>query len=299
MTSLPGFTDHYAEIDGIKLHYVRGGSGEPLILLPGWPFTWWNYKKIMPELAKSFDVIVVDYRGMGSSDKPQDGYDKKTMALDISSLVKKLQLPPVNIAGHDIGGRVAFSFAANHPDQTAKLIMLDITPADDGSYQLTLVPQFGSFDGDRLNVKSPYLWWWSFFQLKELGNKLLEGRMHFVLDWFYENTLLDQANIDKKDRAVFQSHYGTNDGIRAGNAWFQNFARDIHDQKSYALLEMPVLGIVGAKGVLSEAMGNALSSKVKNLKMLKAANSFHYPASEEPEFTAKAITDFIKGKKNG
>src|SRR5689334_23181364 len=80
---LPGFKHNHAQVNGVRLHYVTGGRGEPLVLLPGWPQTWWEYHKIMPALAAKFRVIVVDLRGMGGSEKPEGGYDKKTMAADV------------------------------------------------------------------------------------------------------------------------------------------------------------------------------------------------------------------------
>ncbi|MGH9614827.1 MAG: alpha/beta fold hydrolase, partial [Bryobacteraceae bacterium] len=88
--SLPGFENGYTNANGIRLHYVAGGNGQPLVLLPGWPETWWSFHKIMPELAKHYRVIAVDLRGMGGSDKPADGYDKKTMAKDIDALIHQL-----------------------------------------------------------------------------------------------------------------------------------------------------------------------------------------------------------------
>src|ERR1700760_4053458 len=66
---LPGFKNGYTEVNGVKLHYVEGGNGMPLVLLPGWPETWWSYRKMMPLLAGKYHVIVIDMRGMGSSGK--------------------------------------------------------------------------------------------------------------------------------------------------------------------------------------------------------------------------------------
>jgi pimeloyl-ACP methyl ester carboxylesterase len=77
-------------VNGTRLHYVAGGKGQPVILLPGWPETWWSFHKVMPKLAESYRVIVVDLRGMGGSEKPADGYDKKNMAKDIYELVHQL-----------------------------------------------------------------------------------------------------------------------------------------------------------------------------------------------------------------
>src|SRR3984893_1864274 len=120
--SLPGgFRSGYAKVNGIRLHYVAGGQGEPLFLLPGLPETWWEYHEIMPSLAARYRVIVVELRGMGGSDKPQSGFDKKTMAGDIFQLGRAVGYDTVNIAGHDIGSMVAFRFAVNQPAANRKL----------------------------------------------------------------------------------------------------------------------------------------------------------------------------------
>src|SRR5260370_20040768 len=85
--SLPGYENGFAKVNGTRLHYVAGGKGEPLVLLPGWPETWWAFHKMMPRLGEHYRVIAVDIRGMGSSDKPAGGYDKKTIAQDIRELI--------------------------------------------------------------------------------------------------------------------------------------------------------------------------------------------------------------------
>jgi alpha-beta hydrolase superfamily lysophospholipase len=120
--SLPGgFKSEYARVNRTGLHYVAGGEGSLLVLLPGWPQTWWQFRKIMPALAERYRVIAIDLRGMGGSDKPASGYDKKTMAQDIHQLIRHLGYDRVNIAGHDIGAMVAYSFAANHPEGPVRL----------------------------------------------------------------------------------------------------------------------------------------------------------------------------------
>jgi pimeloyl-ACP methyl ester carboxylesterase len=86
------FTHHTAEVNGVRLHYVMGGKGEPVVLLHGWPLTWYEWRKIMPALAERYTVIAVDYRGAGDSSKPPTGYDKATMADDLHKLVQKLCL---------------------------------------------------------------------------------------------------------------------------------------------------------------------------------------------------------------
>ncbi len=93
-----GFRSRCATVNGVRLHYVTGGHGRPLLLVPGWPQTWWAYRKVMPQLARTHRVIAVDLRGMGGSDKPAGGYDKKTMAADLHALVRHLGHRQVDIA---------------------------------------------------------------------------------------------------------------------------------------------------------------------------------------------------------
>ena len=142
--SLTGdFRSRYADVNGTRIHYVEGGKGTPVLLLPGWPETWWQFHKIMPELAKHHHVIAVDLRGMGGSAKPESGYDKKNMAKDIHELTRVLGYKKVNIAGHDIGAMVAYSFAANYPDATLKISLIDVAHPEESLYTLSLLPPPG------------------------------------------------------------------------------------------------------------------------------------------------------------
>jgi len=282
LKSLSSFTNHYAEVNGTKLHYVVGGQGEPLILIPGYPETWWAYHKVMPILAAKYRVVVVEIRGMGSSDKPNDGYGKKNMATDVYELVREMGYENVYIGGHDIGAHVAFSFAANFPEATSKLIMLDTPHPDAGMYQLPMLPILGA---DYL-----YPWWLAFNQVKELPEQLLEGRMNIVIEWLFENLLKDQKSISNFDKAVYTSGYNIKDAIRASNAWYQAFPQDIEDSKTYNKLTMPVIGI-GGSGY--EMLQMSLPNKTTNLQLAKVDESGHFIMAEKPNETAKFIMDFL------
>lgn len=278
---LPGFKNGYAAVNVTTLHYVEGGSGEPLFLLPGWPQTWWAYHKIMPVLAKHYKVIAVDVRGMGSSVKPADGYDKKNMAKDILELTKVLGYDKVAIAGHDIGANVAFSFAANYPQHTSKLIMLDTPHPDENMYRLPMLP-----------VGMPvYPWWVAFNQVKELPEELLEGRYHLVLDWLFDSMLINKNNISGFDRQVYAGHYNQKENIRAGNAWYQSFTDDIDDMKSYEKINAPILAAGTKAGC--EMLSYNLSPFSGTVKMIEIENSGHFIMEENPEQLAEAITAFL------
>src|SRR5205814_8796376 len=99
--------------------------GEPLVLLHGWPQTWYEYHRVMPALAEQYTVIVPDLRGAGDSDAPAGGYDKKTMAEDVRGLLESLGVGPVNLVGHDIGVMVAYPLAASYPARVKRLVLAE------------------------------------------------------------------------------------------------------------------------------------------------------------------------------
>jgi len=287
--SLPGFTSSFATVNDIRLHYVAGGEGSPVLLLPGWPETWWAYHKVMPELAKTHRVIAVDLRGMGSSDKPAGGYEKKRMAIDLSALVDQLGYEKVDVVGHDIGAMVAFSMAANHAGQVRKLVMLDVAHPSAGYLKLPLLPGIGTFR-DKMDEDHPYLWWFAFHQVRGLPEQLLEGRAGLEQEWFFRYMLKDEGAIDARDRAVYAAAYSSRDAIRAGNGWYQAFPQDIVDDGIYQTLTMPVLGL-GGPGY-SRLKAN-LETKAPGSRTFRIQGSGHFIAEEKPAVLLSYLHDFL------
>lgn len=290
INDFPGFTNQYATVNGVKLHYVEGGSGMPLICLPGWPQTWYSYHPVATELAKTFRVIIVDIRGMGSSDKPASGYDKKTMATDIWELVRQLGLTKVHIMGHDIGGMVAMSFAFNYPEFTQKLIVLDGSHPSEGMMQMPLMPAAGTFT-EKMDARMPYAWWMGFNQVKELPEKILEGRFQYLLDWLFHYVMIDDRKMTAFERAVYASAYNEADSIRASNAWYQSFTQDIEDAKTYQPLAMPVLGI--GSYISYQYMKMGLPYVANDVHVLGILESGHYLYEEKPEQVVDAVLSFL------
>ena len=119
------FSHHTASVNGIKLHYVIGGHGDPVVLLHGWPETWYGWHKVMPALAKNYTVIAPDLRGLGDSSRPLTGYDGKTTAEDIYQLVSQLEFKQIFLVGHDVGSQPAYSYAAAHPTEVKRLVIME------------------------------------------------------------------------------------------------------------------------------------------------------------------------------
>ena len=92
-----------AEVNGVRIHYRMAGAGEPVVLLHGFPETSYAWRKIFPVLAKHYKVVAPDLRGFGDSDRPESGYDKRTVAEDVRQLCRQLGLGPINLVSHDVG----------------------------------------------------------------------------------------------------------------------------------------------------------------------------------------------------
>lgn len=277
-----GFISDYATVGGVRLHYVAGGSGAPLFLLPGWPQTWWEFRKIMPALARRYRVIAVDLRGMGGSDKQVDGYDKKTMAGDIAGLAACLGYDRINVAGHDIGSMVAFSFAVNHPDRTAKVALLDVLHPDEFLYEFRMVPAPGTYF---------HPWWFAFNQVRGLPEQLVTGRSRVLADWMFDHLAAHPDAIDDRARDVFAAAYAEPDAIRAGNGWYQTWPRDIEDGKGYGKVAAPMLGLASPPSYYR--MADVLPTQGTDVRVSKVDDTGHFIPEEQPEVTISALTAHI------
>ena len=152
-------THRTAVVNRVRLHYVVAGQGEPVVLLHGWPETWYQWRKIIPSLAEKYTVIAPDMRGLGDSSKPAAGYDKRTVADDICRLVRKLGFERIFLVGHDWGGPVAYAYACLNPDSVRRLVILD-----------TVIPGAG------LEEITKELWHVHFHRVRDLPEFLVAGK---------------------------------------------------------------------------------------------------------------------------
>ncbi|RSN31432.1 alpha/beta hydrolase [Amycolatopsis sp. WAC 04169] len=281
--SLPGgFQSSYADVNGVRLHYVAGGSGSPVVLLPGWPQTWWAFHKVMPALAERHRVIAVDLRGMGGSSKPQSGYDKETLAADIHALLAKLGYAKADLVGHDIGAMVAHSYGIKYPQAVGKLALMDVVAPDKSLYQLPLLPSaHGQF--------SP--WWWTFNQLQGLPEQLVSGRSRYIVDAMIDQLSVVPSAVDDFDRSVYARAYYTREAVRAGNGWYRTLNQDIAAGSAYGKLTMPVLGLAGEFN--HQYFVQVMPSKAVDPQVVKIAGAGHYLSEEQPAQVIGALTKFL------
>ncbi|RUQ37817.1 MAG: alpha/beta hydrolase [Candidatus Competibacteraceae bacterium] len=277
-----GFTEHFAEVNGVRLHYLIGGQGNPVVLLHGYAETGHMWLPLMPLLAKNHTVIVPDLRGAGNSSKPDSGYDKKNMAVDIHDLTSSLGFDRVSIVGHDIGLMVAYAYAAQFPQATERVVLMD-----------AFLPGIG-------NWKDVWLMrdLWHFHFYGEVPLALVNGRERIYFEHFWNDFAADpHHSIPEADRRFYAEAYAQPGGMRAGFEYFRNFERDAKDfaQLSATPLSMPVLVLTGEK-----ASGNFLIEQTKlvasNVQGQVVMGSGHWLMEEAPQAVIPAIIAFLDAK---
>lgn len=281
-TAAPRLTSGYATVNGVRLHYVTAGSGDPVVLLPGWPRTWWEFHKIIPGLAATHRVIAVDIRGMGESAKPETGYDKKTMAADIAALIRRLGHANAHVVGSDIGAMVAFSLAANHPELVRTVTLLDVAHPEESWHQLPLLPQPG---------QPIHLWWFAFNQVRGLPERLLAGQARDLVDYLCDLMLVDPDAVTGRDREIYARAYNTPAGIRAGNGWYQAFGQDIADDRAYAPVTPPLLAL--ANPAQYDYLRRLLPTKATNATVVRLDGTGHYLVEEVPDAVLSHLTEHL------
>jgi pimeloyl-ACP methyl ester carboxylesterase len=274
-----GFTERDAEVNGVRIHYSIGGKGGPVVLLHGYAQTSHMWNPIMPLLAKNHTVIVPDLRGAGGSSKPESGYNKKNMAVDIHELVKSLGFNRASIVGHDIGLMVAYAYAAQFPQETERLVLMD-----------AFLPGIGDWKNVWLMRD---LWHFHFYG--EVPLALVKGRERTYFEHFWNDFAADpKHSVSEADRRIYAKAYAQPGGMRAGFEYFKNFERDAKDfaELGATPLPMPVLVLTGEK-----ASGESLIAQTKlvasNVQGKIIPSSGHWLIDEAPQLTIPALTDFL------
>jgi pimeloyl-ACP methyl ester carboxylesterase len=281
--TLPGITHHRAEVNGTRLHYVAAGtSGSPVLLVHGFPETWWTFHKIIPLLAQTHRIFAVDLRGFGDSDNGPGAYDSTTSAQDLHLLIEHLDVGPVHLTGQDISGATVFRLAATHPQD-----VLSFTAIEMG------LPGFGL---ERLaDITHGGTWHIGVLAAPGIPEMLLAGREREFLGQFAFPALsATPGAITDADIEEFARTYARPAGWRGAIGLYQSMLREGPEIKTLADthgLTMPVLA-VGAGGgpFTADTMTQAAATEVSSVSIDGVG---HYAAMEAPDDLAKAILEFV------
>jgi pimeloyl-ACP methyl ester carboxylesterase len=275
------FRTQKVETEGVTIHVRLGGQGPAVVLLHGFGDTGDMWAALAADLERDHAVVVPDLRGMGLSSHPAGGYDKRTQAADVRSVLTRLGLDRAAVVGHDIGTMVAYAYAARYPDKTEKLVVMDAP--------IPGIPPWEQV------VRSPLLWHF------DLGGadmeRLVAGRERIYLDRFWNDFAGDPSKIDEATRAHYAALYARPGAMRSAFAQFRSIRQDAEDNKASMAtkLTMPVLAVGGEKsfGATEAAVMRNAAVKVTELVI---PNSGHWLMEERPEATVAAIRAFLTSK---
>ena len=273
-----GFTHHFADLSEVRLHYVTEGIGDPVVLLHGWPQTWFMWRDVMPLLSPHCSLVVPDLRGLGDSSRPAKGYDKRTVARDIAELMTSLGHERFRVVAHDWGGPVAFALAAQFPDRIQSMAIFDVPVLSDGG-----------------PIEHHSRWHFGFHGIPGLPEALTEGREDIYLRFFYRFGGAQPDAISEEAQAEYVRAYSQPGAMTAGFNYYRAVPQDIADNTAFRdagrKLEMPILVYGGDPATRGRGM-TALETWARvasNVSGGVAENCGHWIPEEQPEFVADEI----------
>ncbi|MET9493716.1 alpha/beta hydrolase [Streptomyces sp. NPDC006552] len=285
---LAGFTHHWVDAGGVRLHTVDGGrpDGPAVVLLAGFPQSWWAWRTVMPVLAERFRVVAVDLPGQGHSARPERGYDTHTVAEQVHAAVRALGVPAYWLAAHDIGAWVAFSLALRHESDLHGLALLDA-----GIPGITL-PDAIPTDPER----AWKTWHFAFHLVAELPETLLTGREREYVGWFLKAKALSPDTFQDAELDHYAAAVAADGGLRACLAYYRDAAesaRKNHEALRRRRLTLPVLGISAGHGSVPD-MAASLGPWADDVSGVVVPDSGHFIPDEQPAAVAAALTAFVQ-----
>jgi pimeloyl-ACP methyl ester carboxylesterase len=278
------FTSRYVDANGVRLHAVIGGEGRPLLLVHGWPQTWYQWRMVMPSLARDFTVIAVDQRGIGLSDKPESGYHAGAQAKDMVALMEALGHRRFAMVGFDTGMPIAYALAVDHPDRLERLVV--------GEAVITgVTPSPPLFVPGPVNKR---LWHIAFNRLDGSVNEaLVRGREQIFFGAEYAGSA-GTPLPDEVVRYYVERLSASRDALRGSLGSYRAIDTSIaqNEQRKKNRLTLPVLAIGGGKG-LGEGAASTMRLVADNVDSHIIPDSGHWVAEEAPDKLLAALSPFL------
>ncbi|MFI5718046.1 alpha/beta fold hydrolase [Nocardia sp. NPDC051750] len=283
------FRHEFADIDGVRMHYVTGGSGTPVVLIHGWPQTWFGWWQIMPALAEHHTVYAVDLPGLGDSTGSPTGYDKATLARYIHTLIAdRLGVRDARVVGHDFGAAVAFQYATQFPADTARLGYLDLPlpgPAIDASTYRTMS------------------WHIAFHSQRQVPEAVVGDDVREYLALFYPQVSYggtafggtsDRSPFTAAEIDEYARTYRRPEALTGGFELYRTLGQDVHDTTAAAPTDIPAL-LMTAQGQLDPVRATVAPRMSNIVRAVDIPNAGHWLVEENPRFVTAELLDFLDG----
>ncbi|MBP2335593.1 pimeloyl-ACP methyl ester carboxylesterase [Saccharothrix coeruleofusca] len=289
----PRFTDtfrhEFADVDGVRMHYVTGGSGTPVVLLHGWPQTWFGWWPIMPALAEHHTVYAIDLPGLGDSTGTPTGYDKATLARYVHTLVAdRLGIRDARVIGHDLGAAVAFQYAAQFPADTARLGYLDLPLPGPGI--------------DAATYRS-LSWHIAFHSQPKVPETVVGDDVREYLALFYPQVSFggtafggtsDRSPFTDADIDEYARTYRRPEALAGGFELYRALGKDVQDTLAAAPVRVPTL-LMAAQGQIDAVRATAAPRMTDIVRAVDVPNAGHWLVEENPEFVTDELLSFLRG----
>jgi pimeloyl-ACP methyl ester carboxylesterase len=289
-----GFTDtfssRYVGAGDVRLHAVAGGDGPPVLLIHGWPGSWYYWRLVMPALARNFTVVAVDQRGIGLSDKPERGYDAGSLAEDMVALMGALGHERFAVVGVDTGMLIGYALASDHPDRVERVALGEAPlPGITPPAPLILPPPLV----DRL-------WHIPFNQLEETNEKLVSGREEIFFGAEFSASAGKNKLPDATVRYYIDRLASSPEALHGCFQLYRAFGPTSaqNEERKTRRLAMPVLAIGGAESS-GQMVEDTMKLVAEDVRGLVIPDCGHWLAEQAPEAMAAALTAFLAADRDG
>lgn len=281
------FSHQTAIANGVNLHYVIGGQGEPILLWHGFLETWYCWHKVMPALAERYTLITPDMRGYGDSDKPDHGYDALTLAEDFHQLVKQLGFHQIHLVAHDMGAPPALLYAATYPDEVLSLTYLEEPVLLESNLQ-----QIFKFAPETMQAGG--LWWWTFFLAADIPEQLISGREREFLTYFYNTYCYDPTAITSDAIAEYLRTFAAPGGVSGAIGVYRAIFESIQQTEPLAQnkIDTPILAL-GGDTVTGDRVKFMLESVATNVRGGSVERCGHFIPDERPDDLVDQLLKFL------
>jgi microsomal epoxide hydrolase len=283
----PAATDtihHRIAACGISLHAVEAGSGPLMVLVSGWPQTWYSWRKIMPQLARHFRVVAIDLPGLGESDFPKHGYDTGSISLHLDAVLDAFDASDCILVTHDVGAWVGYAYAARRPERVRRLVLIDAA-----------IPGLASPEVFRFAPETaPRVWHFYFNAVPELAETLIVGREREFLSWLFRTKSVDWTMaFDPAALDVYVKAYAGPGRWSGGMGYYRSIFDSVAQNKTTAstLLKMPVLAIGGSAG-LGASMEVSAKQAAADAQSAVIERCGHYVPEERPDELLAVVLPF-------
>jgi pimeloyl-ACP methyl ester carboxylesterase len=283
-----GFQSKFAEVNGFRMHYVRGGKGSPVVMIHGFPENWSEWRQQMVPLAKNHTVIAVDMRGYGESQVTAGGYDAAQSAKDVHQLLMQLGLNNgVQVIAHDIGEVVAYAYGAQYRSEVRSMAVLEAPIPDESFYHFPVL---------NADPNQPTAWHFGMFQLP-LAEKLIAGHERvFVEDLMLEYVAGDESPFTASDFDYYAHSFKEPGRLTAMLGPYRAFRTDVEQNKEFLAqgkLQMPILAIGGERS-FGSLIADQWREYAVNVEGHVLEGSGHFVTEERPEEVTALLQSFLQ-----